>query len=110
MARDNPDKFEELRLASINELIENAPAESRRRLRGLQWRIDQERRLSKSPVDSCIRISRMMWDSVTGPGGMLDSFQRLDQALLQFQACASEREAGLAVVRPIGPYNSDSED
>ena len=77
MAKDDPEGFERLRRQMVNEVIEDAPESSRRRLVGLQWRVDQERRLAKSPMGACIRISNMMWDSVTGEGGLLEQLNRI---------------------------------
>ena len=33
-----------------------------RRLRGLQFQVDMERRRARNPMDSCIRVSKMMHD------------------------------------------------
>ena len=77
LAKENPAAFEALRLEVIDELIESAPAENRPRLRALQWRIDQERRLASTPMAGCIRISRMMWDRVLGEDGFLDRLKML---------------------------------
>lgn len=73
MAKNDPELFERLRQNAIDEIIENAPEGHRQRLRCLQWRIDQERSRSKSALGACIRISRMMWESVAGRGGLLES-------------------------------------
>lgn len=35
------------------------------RLKGLQFTIDSRRRLSKSPMQSCINMSQQMWDSIS---------------------------------------------
>ena len=70
MAKDNPSEFERLRQKAINEVIESAPPERQARLRGLQWRIDQERR-NRTPLSACIRISKMMWDQLMESGGFL---------------------------------------
>jgi len=63
MAQQDPAGLEQLRLEKINELIEGAPEAYRSRLRGLQFQIDAQRRLSKNPVQACMNISRMMHDS-----------------------------------------------
>lgn len=70
IAKNNPQEFERLRQQAIDEVIENAPPEQRARLRRLQWRVDQECR-NRSPLDACIRISKMMWDHLLGPHGLL---------------------------------------
>lgn len=66
LAKDDPESFEATRLAAIEGLIQSFPAENRERMRRLQWRIDQERRLAKSPMGACLRLSRMMWQQFGG--------------------------------------------
>lgn len=64
LAEHDKDEFERRRQAAIEELIASAPASSQPRLRGLQFRIDMERRRAVTPLGACVRISEMMWDSV----------------------------------------------
>ena len=71
MAKQNPEQLEKLRAELCDQLIQEAPEEHRRRLRGLQFRIDMERQRAKSPMAACIAISGMMHDS----------FDRLRQVL-----------------------------
>jgi hypothetical protein len=70
IAKDDPVEFERLRQKAIDEFIERAPPQRRGRLRRLQWRIDQERR-NGTPLGACIRISKLMWDHLSGPNGLL---------------------------------------
>lgn len=77
MARTDPDTFELMRQAAIESAILGASESNRQRLRCLQWRIDQERRLARTPMAACLRISRMMWRTVLGPGGLNDRFGEL---------------------------------
>lgn len=79
LAEDDPEAFETLRAALIERFIEEAPEERRPRLRCLQWRIDQERARAKTPLGACIRLTRMMWDRVLSPGGLVDHLQRLSE-------------------------------
>lgn len=79
MAQKDPEGFERLRQKMINDVIDDAPEDNRRRLIGLQWRVDQERRLAKTPLGACIRISNMMWDSVTGEGGLLEQLNSVSE-------------------------------
>jgi len=81
MARQDPASFEQMRLAAIDEYIASVPAQQRERLRRLQWRIDQERRLARTPMNACIRISRMMWENVLGRGGLRERFVELSGLL-----------------------------
>jgi hypothetical protein len=64
LARKDPDEFEEKRREHIELFFENIPIDKHHRLKCLQWKIDQTRELSHSPMASCIKISNMMWDSV----------------------------------------------
>lgn len=70
LAVADSDAFEARRSRLIEAFISSVPPERQRRLRCLQWRIDQIRRTARTPLASCIRISRMMWDSVLGEGGL----------------------------------------
>jgi len=72
LAREDPDRFEALRRKVIERAIERAPSHRRRRLRGLQWRIDNTRALAPNPTAACESISKMMWDSLAGPDGLLE--------------------------------------
>lgn len=81
IAQEDPDAFEAMRLAAIEDFLQTVPPESRERLRRLQWRIDQERRLAHSPMGACIRLSRMMWQQVLGEGGLRDRFMELGQSM-----------------------------
>jgi hypothetical protein len=65
--------FEQRRTRAIDETILQAPEHRRARLRRLQWRIDQTRRLAPSPLAACVQLSQLMWDSVLGDGGMLQA-------------------------------------
>lgn len=64
LALNDPDKFESERRKFIDTFINNVPAEKQQRLKGLQWQIDQGRKLARTPMASCIAISNMMWDSL----------------------------------------------
>lgn len=77
LAATDPAAFEARRERMINDFIDSAPPEKRQRLRGLQWRIDQTRRRSKTPLAACIRISEMMWDSMMGEDGLLERMEML---------------------------------
>ena len=70
LAEEDLESFEATRVAAIEELIESFSPDSRERMRRLQWRIDQERRLAKSPMGSCLRLSKMMWRQLLGEGGL----------------------------------------
>ncbi len=60
--QSDPEEFERRRAILIQSVIDSAPRHYQRRLKGLQFQIDMERRRTDSPLKSCLRISSMMWD------------------------------------------------
>lgn len=80
LARTDPQAFETRRLALIEDYLGQFPTPEQRRLRGLQFRIDMERRRARTPMAACLRLSAMMWDSLLGSHGLK---QALDGLLLQ---------------------------
>lgn len=77
LARENPDAFEERRLAMIETAIRTAPTRRQQRLRGLQWRIDHARRRARTPMAACMTLSRMMWETIQGENGLLAAMETL---------------------------------
>ncbi|SMF35398.1 Protein of unknown function [Alteromonadaceae bacterium Bs31] len=65
MAETHPDALEQFRQKEVDALIASAPEDIQRRLRGLQFQIDCQRRLHSSPISACVAISKMMHDSVS---------------------------------------------
>ncbi len=64
LAQENPEKLESIRRNCVESIIESAPHEMRRRLRGLQFQIDCRRELHAHPLGACIEISKMMYESL----------------------------------------------
>jgi hypothetical protein len=62
LAECDPQGFEEQRTEVLRAAIEAAPPEMRRRLEGLQFQVDMERRRAKTPMAACIRLSTLMMD------------------------------------------------
>ena len=93
LAESDPAAFEKLRREAIEAYIASVPEPNRERLRCLQWRIDQERRMARTPLGACIRLSRMMWHTVLGPGGLRDRF-------LEVSALLNGEEPDAAVKAP----------
>lgn len=98
LAKDDPESFEAARQAAIEGLIHSFPEKNRERMRRLQWRIDQERRLAKSPMGCCIRLSRMMWRQVLGEGGLRDRLGEFAGSLSGSTAAAPEQPVRSAKV------------
>lgn len=65
MARNDPEGLETLRRSLTSAVIASArSANSRRRLQGLQFKVDAERRRAATPLAATIRISEMMCRSL----------------------------------------------
>ncbi len=65
MARNDPARLETLRKKLTTHVIDSAPTEQqRKRLEGLQFRVDLERERARSPLAATIRISEMMCHSL----------------------------------------------
>lgn len=80
LAQRDPEAFEQKRQQEIAAFMTELDPESRTRMEKLQWRIDKERERSSSPMESCLRIHNMMWDSVYGERGLLYGLELLIQA------------------------------
>jgi hypothetical protein len=97
LARENPEEFESRRTAAIESFIANAPAERVPRLRGLQFRLDAERRKARTPLGAAVRMQALMREQV----------ERLRTALNELASRpASGRprtEAGYGKVLPFRP-------
>ena len=63
LAASEPQLLETLLYEQIEAVIASAGPEQQRRLRGLQFQVDCQRRLAKNPIDSCIRIVNMMQET-----------------------------------------------
>lgn len=64
MAEEKPEALEALRQELTQEIVESAPSmERRRRLEGLNFTIEMNRRKASNPMHSCLLISQLMWDS-----------------------------------------------
>jgi len=65
MARNDPNRLEALRSRLTNDIIESAESEQKRkRLEGLQFRVDVERQRARSPLAATIKISELMCQSL----------------------------------------------
>jgi len=72
LARTAPDEFEQRRRDVIESQISSS--DNVRRLRGLQWRIDMERKRAHTPMKSCLRLSTLMWDAFVDLNNLLKTF------------------------------------
>lgn len=59
--KDSPQAFEKRRLKWSEQTVNKASVANQRRLSGLLFQINMEKRRSKNALTSCIRISELMW-------------------------------------------------
>ena len=78
LARTDPQAFEDCRDRTINEAILRAPAHKQLRLRRLQWKLNQIRNTSRTPMIACLRMNRLLWEAVIGDKGLLNCLLRPD--------------------------------
>ena len=77
LAQQDPQAFENKRSRVIEAAILGAPAAKRPQLRRTQWKLDQIRRSSATPLAACLRMQRLLWENVAGEDGLLERLQRL---------------------------------
>lgn len=92
--REDPEAFEEMRRALIEQTIAGFPEEHRARAYGLQFRIDAELSLCKDPISRMNRMVEIFWDGVrrfesaiSDPGSALEEKNaRTSAVVLPFPA------------------------
>jgi len=75
LARKNPQAFEIKRRKIIDLAISRASPGRQQRLRCLQWRLDQIRKTSHTPLAACLRMQEMLWEKLAGDAGLLACLQ-----------------------------------
>jgi hypothetical protein len=73
LAKSDPEAFSRQRRMFIEEYIANMGHANHPMLKGLQFRIDMERRRARPPLKMCLRLSSMMWDSFYELKSVLDA-------------------------------------
>jgi len=61
--KEQPEELERIRTELTDAILENTTGESRRRLQGLQFRINMELRRARTPEARVIKISSMMHEA-----------------------------------------------
>ena len=67
LSRTDPDALDRIKQEASQALVSSASEYLQNQLNGLQIQIDMELRRSKSGLDGCIRISRIMHKSLQRP-------------------------------------------
>jgi hypothetical protein len=76
LAKSDPQAFETQRRQVIDRAIRAAPAARQQKLHRIQWKLDQIRSTSRTPMVACLRMQRLLWESVTGENGLLACLQQ----------------------------------
>ena len=92
---DDPVQFEAKRDTLLNRFIESAPQRQQRRLRGIKFRIDMIRRRSSNPLQACVEISEMMWESFNE---LNDCFNDFEDKLYQRQSAGKSTQQNAKIL------------
>jgi len=107
LATSDPIAFESMRERIIESFIQSTPKPKQQRLRCLQWRIDQTRKLSRNPMDACIKLSQLMMESVYGENGLINVMQELHREIggTNTPRPNNQIQRQQAKILPFGPLN-----
>ncbi|MEZ0122219.1 MAG: DUF3135 domain-containing protein [Candidatus Reddybacter sp.] len=102
LAKNNPGALEVLRKEYSKDIIDNAPENFKRRLRGLQFQINMEVKKNPNPIVSCRIISQMMLQSFGELSNVLEDFAGKRALLYQPQrenkAVAAETTSSAIII------------
>jgi len=71
LASHDPESFETERARVIETAICRAPPQKQPRLRCLQWKLDQIRKTSSTPMVASLLMNRLLWEAVAGEQGLI---------------------------------------
>ena len=77
LAEQDIETFEKKRSEYLRKFINQVPEKYHERMIGIQCVLDMERRLSPTPMASCLKMYGQMWDSVCGTGGLSEEINAL---------------------------------
>lgn len=97
LAREDPQRFEKQRSRVLEAAIRGAPPDKQPQLRRTQWKLDQIRRSSATPLAACLQMQRLLWENVAGKDGLLERLQ-----CLAAQDTAGARPRHSAKILPFG--------
>ena len=61
---NDPEAFEEKRIEWLTHCIVDSPQQYHKRLNGIMFRVNAIRQIEKNPMQTCIKVSSMMMDSL----------------------------------------------
>ncbi len=77
LASQDPASFEAERARVIESAIRRAAPQKQPRLRCLQWKLDQIRKTSSTPMVASLLMNRLLWETVAGPHGLIERLNYL---------------------------------
>lgn len=104
MANEQPEALEALRQNLVNEVIDQAQPHTQSRLRGLQFQIDAQRSIAKTPLAACVKLSSMMMDSFEKMRQELPSAKRIGNVSLSLE----KQDGGIAQTAIEADYSQTS--
>jgi len=107
LAKTDPEAFERARLEAIETFIASTPSEVQDRLRGLQCRIDLERRKAKTPLGAAVRLQSLMWDRFESLRAALNDLRDMDLSAPEPEAKPSQSAAVIPFRRTHGDASTD---
>lgn len=108
LARENPEEFERRREREIRKVIDARP-DLQHRLEGLQFRIDAARKLARTPLKACLRISALMWNSFYDLKDQLDGLAAGVGGTEPLSSTSTPRHADIIPLRRP-PCTDDNDD
>lgn len=90
IAKSNPEKLEAIKRAGILRIILSSPSEKRFKLEQLQWKIDAVIKVSKNPLDACVKLSWLLDEKVYGDKGLRESLLSLAGSLRNLKESVGE--------------------
>ena len=104
LAKNDPEAFEKARSQEIDQHISSiSDSTAQERMKRLQWRVEMERKRSKNPMDSAIRIYDMMWEAVG------KNFEAIQDLADTFNQGASKSVEGLKPQAKVLKFNREEQ-
>lgn len=108
LARENPEEFERRREQEIRKVIDARP-DLKHRLEGLQFRIDAERKLARTPLKACLRVSTLMWNSFYDLKEQLDGLATEACGTAPLPSTAAPKHADIIPLRRSSEANNEGD-
>ena len=86
LARLNPDALEALRIRLCNQVIDSSQERNQKRLKGLLFKVNAIRAQSKSNIGLCVKLAKLMNDSLHELNLALTNPQELLQTCAPYTA------------------------